>query len=127
MFTANAELYTDLKFSAAINNTSKASDHASFWRHNILAVYGIQSARSTNEVMHTPLDTLGNPDGFNNPEFHKEVVKAGIAALADMAKPIDDGTSINNVPVGCNCSMQYNNKSISVAGAHHQHNDLAYL
>lgn len=107
-FVACANLYTNLATNIRMVSSMANSDHHSFWQQGYVAFCGIEDYWPNNPHYHRTSDTIGA--GFNTPEFHTEVTKAGIACLASLANPImpnqpfvsyqhfhlDDSTAGNN-------------------------------
>lgn len=101
--TEFVKLFQDVakKYVPALKITSKtssdimtASDHARFWSNGFAAFLGIDAAgRSTLPPdYHKPGDRLDRQNGLNDSKLMTNVIKAGVAVLADLAIP--EGTNI---------------------------------
>uniref|UniRef100_A0A7C6ECE6 M20/M25/M40 family metallo-hydrolase n=1 Tax=candidate division WOR-3 bacterium TaxID=2052148 RepID=A0A7C6ECE6_UNCW3 len=85
-FVACADLYTNLATNVHMVASMPNSDHHSFWSQGYVAFCGIEDYWPVNPHYHQTSDTIGA--GFNAPDFHTEVTKAGVACLASLANPI---------------------------------------
>jgi len=87
------EVYTqnyvpELKLIKTIDASFWYSDHSSFWDIGKSAILGIEDKNPSNPYYHTKGDTIGA--GFNNITFCTNVIKATVATVAGIAKPIVD-------------------------------------
>lgn len=82
-FIAIAQPYVSLHLAKVINPSLTWSDHSSFWDQGYSALCGIED--SDNPYYHRSSDILDTLD-LN---FAAEVVKASLAAVADLAQPLN--------------------------------------
>ncbi len=94
-FIACADTYTALKTQRQIIDRPR-SDHASFNTFGYLAIHCRENLNVNNPYYHTIGDTIGG--GFNNLEFCTEVIKASIATIASLAKPVLVGIEEKELP-----------------------------
>jgi len=83
---AAADSYTTLLTRKRMVTSAANSDHHPFWQNGYLAVCNIEDSPLANPYYHEPGDTIGA--GYNNNAFCTEVVKAQVAALSLMARPL---------------------------------------
>jgi len=81
-FIAIAQPYISLRLTKMINPSLTWSDHSSFWDQGYSALCGIED--SDNPYYHRSSDTLDTLDL----SFAAEVVKASLAVVADLARPL---------------------------------------
>jgi len=107
-FTTCADTYTTLLCQKYMVSDNQNSDHGPFWNNGYLAFCGIEDFWPTNPHYHTPHDSIGA--GYNSNSFCTEVIKAGVASMATICRPvpmniplvgylhnrIDDATGNNN-------------------------------
>ncbi|MEO0132113.1 MAG: M28 family peptidase [candidate division WOR-3 bacterium] len=85
-FIQCANMYTDLPVNRRMVSSFSGSDHNSFWQRGYVGICAIEDYPLNNPHYHLTSDTIGA--GFNNLSFCTNVIKAGVAALAECAKPI---------------------------------------
>ncbi|UCG31283.1 MAG: M28 family peptidase, partial [candidate division WOR-3 bacterium] len=85
-FVAAADSYTTLLARKRMVTSAAYSDHHPFWQNGYLAVCNIEDNPLVNPYYHEPGDTIGA--GYNDNAFCTEVVKAQVAALSLMARPL---------------------------------------
>jgi len=84
-FITCANTYTELKCQRQVINRPR-SDHASFNQFGYLAIHIRENLNLNNPYYHTTGDTIGG--GFNDLDFVTKVIKACVATLASLAKPL---------------------------------------
>ncbi|MEM7659579.1 MAG: M28 family peptidase, partial [Bacteroidota bacterium] len=98
----NSELAPDLR----------RSDHAPFWDNGNQALMITDGAEYRNPFYHSPADSIGTL----NFTFMHQIVKAAVATLATMAKPLHADVSITEIeggvidampPIMGNCGLSY--------------------
>jgi len=85
-FIAAADSYTTLLTRKQMVTSASYSDHHPFWQNGYLALCNIEDNPPVNPYYHEPGDTIGA--GYNDNSFCTEVVKAQVAALSLMARPL---------------------------------------
>ncbi|MGB7055808.1 MAG: M28 family peptidase, partial [bacterium] len=85
-FIAAADSYTTLLTNKQMVTSAAYSDHHPFWQNGYLALCNIEDNPPVNPYYHEPGDTIGA--GYNDNDFCTEVIKAQVAALSLMARPL---------------------------------------
>lgn len=85
-FIACADTYTTLPTNKQMVSDNQNSDHGPFWSNGYLAFCGIEDFWPTNPHYHTSHDSIGA--GYNNNPFCTEVIKAGVAGMATICRPV---------------------------------------
>lgn len=75
-----------LKTRTMVNPNFWYSDHSSFWDIGKSAILGIEDVGVPNPYYHSKGDTVGG--GFNSIEFCSDVIRASVAALSGLARPV---------------------------------------
>lgn len=97
-FSLTSNMYTLLDISKIVDPSIIWSDHSPFWERGYSAILGIEDFPISNPYFHTINDTIDTL----NLNFMTEVVKASLAAAADLAQPV--GTP--RTPTGLNSRSQ---------------------
>ena len=85
-FIACADTYTTLLCQKDLVSDNQNSDHGPFWNNGYLAFCGIEDMWPVNPWYHTTGDTIGA--GYNNNAFCTQVIKAGVAGMATICRPV---------------------------------------
>lgn len=95
-----ASTYVGLEANKHISTTMCASDNSSFWSYGIAGVNGIEEEDCCyiNPYYHSVGDTIGG--GLNSIPFSTDVVKSGLATIAELAVPYEEATNIQDNAFG---------------------------
>lgn len=86
LFIAAADTYTTLLTDKHMTSSYVPSDNQSFWNNGYPALCNIEDYMPVNPHYHLTSDTIGA--GYNSNQFATEVIKAEIAAIATIARPL---------------------------------------
>jgi len=84
-YVAAANLYAPLAILKSINASVTGSDHSPFWDQGYSALLGIEDIPLKNPHYHKPTDTADTL----NLEFATAVTRASLAAVAELAQPVN--------------------------------------
>lgn len=102
LFKKMADTYVNFNVSLVTSSQiMNASDHSSFWKQGYVAIFGIEGKAISGGSfhlcpnLHSPRDLLDNPGALNCSDLMANSTKAGVATLAQLAKPV--GTPVQKL------------------------------